>query len=68
MQFPCPQETALLMNVNIAFNRNYEATLYFGQLTYQTSEWMIWNVSFMDNSGKKKREKNPSTCPSIHLA
>ncbi len=43
MQFPRPQETALLMNVNIAFNRSYEAALYFGQLTYQTSKRMIWN-------------------------
>lgn len=66
MQFPCPQETALLMNVNIAFNRRYEFALCFGKLTKQTSKQMIWNVSFMDNSGKKK--KNPSTRPSIHLA
>lgn len=61
-----PPRDSLANKFEHSFNKICNSSLYFGQLTYQTSKQMIWNIAIMDNSGEKR--PIPSSHPSIHLA
>lgn len=67
MQFTCPHETALLMNVNTAFNRSYGVALYSGLLTWHTSKQTIWNAFLGKHRFKKREESFHSSIHSLSV-
>lgn len=60
MLFSCPQETDLLRNINIAFNRSYAVVLYFGDTGKKVGSFHSFIHPLSVNTKKALGRSHPS--------